>query len=467
MSEQTSYVSRNKFLSLAKEGQDQTQGTGLRKAYIPDSVEKVEDKAAKNPERVYRFTISTDSVDRDADTIATRGWRLAAYRKNPVVLFGHDGRSLPIARASKIKVEDNALKADAEFITSEVDTSGRSEMIFRMVKEGFLKATSVGFLPLKYEFCDTSEEGNENRQWGIDFKEQELLEFSIVPVPANPECLVEAGKKSIDLKILHDYLEEILDEWDVRGESLLVPKKLAEKSYNVIKRTRKPLSVPGSLQDDLLNKNLERIRSQEDDMSETNKSTPESEDKETDTDTDKTSDKGEGEDSNEEVTLSSQMEEIKEILASFASDVKSGLSELKEALVPSDKGEEEGKGGGDDDDDEDDDDKGGGSDDDEDDDDDKSPSNFVTIERDGIKTTISCEDPELTVKLLQAANSAPAETPPKEEKEEKITPQVEEETGDEDKETLDLLKELLPGIVSEVVGEKFSEVLDKKRGKVK
>jgi hypothetical protein len=45
----------------------------------------------------------------------------------------------------------------------------------------FLNATSVGFVPLKYAFTDDPQ-----RRYGVDFLEQELLEFSVCqPIPAN------------------------------------------------------------------------------------------------------------------------------------------------------------------------------------------------------------------------------------------------------------------------------------------
>ena len=44
---------------------------------------------------------------------------------------------------------------------------------------------SVGFAPIKFKFTSDPE-----RKFGIDFIEQELLEFSIVPVPANPDAVI-------------------------------------------------------------------------------------------------------------------------------------------------------------------------------------------------------------------------------------------------------------------------------------
>jgi hypothetical protein len=57
-----------------------------------------------------------------------------------------------------------------------------------MVKRGFLRATSVGFRPKRDKYSWNEERG------GIDFEEQELLEFSVVPVPSNPEALLSASK---------------------------------------------------------------------------------------------------------------------------------------------------------------------------------------------------------------------------------------------------------------------------------
>jgi hypothetical protein len=60
------------------------------------------------------------------------------------------------------------------------------------VKAGFLKSGSVGFLPTSYKFSDDPDRPN-----GIDFETQELLEFSITPVPADVNALIEARAKGL------------------------------------------------------------------------------------------------------------------------------------------------------------------------------------------------------------------------------------------------------------------------------
>jgi HK97 family phage prohead protease len=134
--------------------------------------------------REIAFTLSTASVDRSGDVIDQAGWQLDGYRRNPVVLWAHDPRQLPIGRAVEVGVEDGRLRAVAEFVTADLNPQG--ERVFRMLREGWLGAVSVGFIPLAWDWAE-----GEDRAGGIDFKRQELTEFSVVPVPANPDTLVE------------------------------------------------------------------------------------------------------------------------------------------------------------------------------------------------------------------------------------------------------------------------------------
>lgn len=141
-------------------------------------------------ERKMSFTISTAAVDRDGDTIDPRGWDLGSYAKNPVVLWAHDYSKPPVGKAANIKSTEHGLQADVEFLPQGMDPF--ADMIHDMCKGGFLNATSVGFRVMEYDEASGRK--------GYDFKKQELLEFSIVPVPANPEALAQRGIKNEQLK---------------------------------------------------------------------------------------------------------------------------------------------------------------------------------------------------------------------------------------------------------------------------
>lgn len=161
-------------------------------------------KAGEGDSRTLTFTISSASVDRMGDTISVTGWKLDAYRKNPVVLWGHDSGDFPVAKSPRIWIEGDKLKAEAEFVPADNPATGRhAEGVLQLYKGGFLSAVSVGFNPLKYAFTD-----DPKRRFGIDFLEQELLEFSCVTVPANAEALIEGRAAGIDVTPMLDWCED-------------------------------------------------------------------------------------------------------------------------------------------------------------------------------------------------------------------------------------------------------------------
>jgi len=151
----------------------------VRKQFIS----KIEE--ANEEERTITFVLSTEGKDRDGDVIKADGWILDNYLKNPVVLFAHKYDSLPVARAEKVWVENGSLKATAKFATEKENPL--AENVYQLYKNGYMNAVSVGFIPVEYE-----EKGE-----GYEYLKQELLEFSCVPVPANPEALISLAVKGM------------------------------------------------------------------------------------------------------------------------------------------------------------------------------------------------------------------------------------------------------------------------------
>ena len=158
----------------------------LRKGLPPVPVQKTY-SGLNEPinDRQIKFTISTDSKDRDNDIIRQDGWDLTSYVKNPVVLLNHKSNELPVAKCVGIGVEDGKLKATIEFVPATYPIVGdTAEAVFQLCKSGYMNATSVGFRPLKWDWSDGDDDG-------IVYTRQELLEFSIVSVPSNPQALIE------------------------------------------------------------------------------------------------------------------------------------------------------------------------------------------------------------------------------------------------------------------------------------
>lgn len=132
------------------------------------------------------YVLSDETVDRYGDVIKLSGWKLANFKRNPIVLFNHDN-NFPIGRWENIGVRNGGLRA--KFVPAARGTSARIDEINSLREQGILKATSVGFKPLKAE----PRAGGK----GLDYTEAELLETSIVSVPANPNALQVAKSLNI------------------------------------------------------------------------------------------------------------------------------------------------------------------------------------------------------------------------------------------------------------------------------
>jgi HK97 family phage prohead protease len=142
-------------------------------------------------------TISTAARDRSGDTIAVPGWKLNNYRNDPVVFFNHLTSELPIGRAPAVWIAGSKLKAAIKFAPGSANPM--SDQVRKLVNDGFLSAISVGFIPLRWEFSK-----DKSRPNSINFLEQELLEFSIVGIPANPEATLDRTPVAIGAKSTSD-----------------------------------------------------------------------------------------------------------------------------------------------------------------------------------------------------------------------------------------------------------------------
>ena len=127
------------------------------------------------------FVLSTDDVDRHGDVVSADGWRLEAYLQNPVLLWAHDYRHPVIGRAASVWSEPHRLLAKMEFAPSAF-----AQEVATLYASGFQRGVSVGFRPVRWEERRDARTGG---FLGLRYLEQELLEVSAVPVPANRSAL--------------------------------------------------------------------------------------------------------------------------------------------------------------------------------------------------------------------------------------------------------------------------------------
>ena len=138
------------------------------------------EKATKLGEGEIEFIVSSGALDAHGERMNVDGIDFKEYKKNPVVLWGHDGFNLPIARTTKIWKEGGKLMARAQFYLKDAFAT----KVYNYILDGFLNAVSIGGMV---------------QEWGADgmtISKLNMKEFSVVSIPANPEALV--ANKSLD-----------------------------------------------------------------------------------------------------------------------------------------------------------------------------------------------------------------------------------------------------------------------------
>ena len=133
------------------------------------------------------YVMSDETVDRMGDVIEASGWRLDNFVKNPIALFGHD-HTFIVGHWTNVKVQGGKLVGKLNLLPAGV--SERLDEIRAAVEAGVLRAVSVGFTadPEQVERMKTG---------GLRFRAADLMECSLVSVPANPNALQMA--KSLKL----------------------------------------------------------------------------------------------------------------------------------------------------------------------------------------------------------------------------------------------------------------------------
>ena len=142
---------------------------------------------------IFEAMVSTEAVDRAGDIVRAAGAVLENYLKNPVVMWAHNYYEPPVAKALSIEIIPGVgLKSVFQF--PEWGMNSQADTVRRLWAAGFLNATSIGFIPLVSKSLS-------NDSWGPqEYTSWELLEYSIVPIPANQEAL-RLAMKNIDAEI--------------------------------------------------------------------------------------------------------------------------------------------------------------------------------------------------------------------------------------------------------------------------
>jgi len=167
---------------------------------------------------------STEDTDRDLEVIKQDGIDLTHFKNNPVILFAHKYSEPPIGKAVGVKITDAGLQIDIKFASKKANPMG--PQVKQLMKEGILKAVSIGFIP---------KERDENDPRLIT--KSEMLELSVVPVPANPHALALAMKKGFAKELFEE--EKPKEKGGHKPEKPRKPKIKTDKNISSVSEKSK------------------------------------------------------------------------------------------------------------------------------------------------------------------------------------------------------------------------------------
>ena len=123
---------------------------------------------------------NTTTKDRTGDVIPMTAWNKALdnYLKNPIILAQHD-HGAPIGRMIEHSVDEKGLWIKARI-------SAAADNVFKLIKDGVLTAFSVGFMVKDATYDAVTDL--------FIIKDLELLEISVVSVPANQDSIFSLSK---------------------------------------------------------------------------------------------------------------------------------------------------------------------------------------------------------------------------------------------------------------------------------
>lgn len=141
-------------------------------------------------------------VDRDGELVAHDcEWIMDSFKKNPVLLMGHN-YSIPSAgRVLWWKQTPDGMKFKAQFANTPMGNE-----LWELYKSNMMNAFSIGFIPKAWEDHETTDSKMPRRT----YKSIELLEISCVTVPSCSAAVIDAEEKGlIKTKDLSDVINQI------------------------------------------------------------------------------------------------------------------------------------------------------------------------------------------------------------------------------------------------------------------
>lgn len=173
----------------------------------PDGFE-ISTKAEGDQERTMTAVITSSSVDRVGDRILPGAFfNIGKDGKSIPLLWAHDRGAAPVGKSMWIKPTPGGKKVIGKFIFA---NTTKAIEAWDLVQGGFLSKVSVGFNVM------SRDDIVENKTGGFDISKAELLEVSIVNIPANRDAIIQ-GIKSL-MEDGKSFSESTLKEFEITIE---------------------------------------------------------------------------------------------------------------------------------------------------------------------------------------------------------------------------------------------------------
>lgn len=240
-------ISIDEFLSSRKGA---TKGDVLFKASKPGA------PASWNPEtRSARFVMSAQVIDRDRDVVMVAGIDTKNFVDNPIALLNHR-YDHPIGTWPKLYKMTDALEGDV--VISGDPAIPEAIKAGALVSSGIVRSCSIGFIPrtVKRRLLENGEPTN---IWEI--LECELVECSIVSIPANPMALAKSSAGGEELIMCRDLIAEVLDAYvKDPATGLIVPKAEFEAAHKELTGNRTTVVIDTAIDAPIPKSFLDKIK---------------------------------------------------------------------------------------------------------------------------------------------------------------------------------------------------------------
>jgi hypothetical protein len=163
----------------------------------------VEAKILSEAEGLVEYVASNEALDSYNEVVAVKGWRFNRFAKNAPFVDSHDYYCIDklLGQVTSARIEGRDLIERVQW-AKDVEENKLARLGWKMTLGGFLKAVSVGFMPVRMvrngaegwtqALAEIGRKPEDGAKISYIYLEQEQIELSACIIGANPEALAKS-----------------------------------------------------------------------------------------------------------------------------------------------------------------------------------------------------------------------------------------------------------------------------------